>query len=116
MKSILPFGLVAVVLMLSACSTIETKQLSDEKDKEVFKVIAFFNEPVKSLDSYQLHSASKDACPKGYDVLHRNASKAAELGLDHAQCVSPGGCEYALEWKIQCADKPEEGFSLFGKF
>lgn len=103
------------ISVLTACSSVQTQQLSAEKNKEIYTLVDTFLEP-PGFESHSLRSESEELCPKGYDILNRHAGKSAEFGIDHAQCVSPGGCDYALQWRIQCAEKPKAPFSFFGKF
>lgn len=117
----MPFTLVKLafigflISVLSACSSVQTQQLSAEKDKEVYTLVDFYSEP-PGFESRSLRSESDELCPKGYSILNRHAGKPAEFGVDHVQCAAPGGCDYALQWRIQCTEKPEAPFSFFGKF
>lgn len=103
-------------IFLSGCSSVQVQQISDKEQQEKYVLIDYYAEPVKNFESLSINSKANELCPKGFNILHRNASKEGELGVDHARCVYPGGCEYALEWHIQCADKPRDPFSLFGRF
>ncbi|MEA3404203.1 MAG: hypothetical protein U9R28_00500 [Pseudomonadota bacterium] len=99
-------------LALSGCST--THQVQKIND-ETFYLTEFFNEPVQSFDSWSLRRQAKELCPKGHHSLLRKAGKASEMAKEHASCASGADCEYALEWRIQCTDRPEEKFTIFGK-
>lgn len=107
-------GLVSF-LTLVGCSSVQTQTISTEENNQRFVLKDFYHEPPISLESRSLASAADNACPTGYDILLRQASKNAELGQNHVQCAS-GGCDYVLEWRIICAEKPEKKFSIFGKF
>lgn len=107
-------GFVAVATLVG-CSSVQTQVLSNEENDQRFVLQEFYHEPPMALESRSLASAADKSCPTGYDVLLRQASKAGELGQNQVQCVS-GGCDYVLEWRIVCAEKPEKKFSIFGKF
>lgn len=105
-------ALAAAAFTLSGCSTThQVQKISDE----TFYLTEFYNEPVQGFDSWSLRREAKELCPKGYHYLLRKAGKAGELAKEHASCASGANCEYALEWRIQCTDRPEEKFSIFGK-
>lgn len=99
------------VSSLSACSTVQSQQV----DEETFYLTEFYNEPVTGFDSWSLRRQAKESCPTGYVYLLRKAGKSSEFAKQHFECVGGKNCEYAMEWRIQCSDKPEEKFSFFGK-
>lgn len=107
----LVFAVVAVTVFLSGCSQIQTKKI----DNTHFVLTHSYNEPPRDLSSSALASKAKELCPSGYDVVSKNAAKKAEFGNDDDQCAAYKHCDYVLEWRISCADKPKEDFSIFGK-
>jgi hypothetical protein len=107
----LAFTLVAVTVLLSGCSQIQTKKIDDTH----FILTHSYNEPPRDLASRALASKASELCPSGYDVLSKNAAKKAEFGYSDDQCVAYKHCDYVLEWRISCADKPKDDFSIFGK-
>ncbi|BBP43484.1 hypothetical protein [Thiosulfativibrio zosterae] len=109
-------GTLAVLFLFTGCSSVQTQALQAEDGEQRFLLQDFYHEPPQALESRSLASAAEDACPKGYDILLKQASKHAQFGQDHAQCASPGGCDFVLEWRIICAEKPEKKFSIFGKY
>lgn len=90
---------------------VEVKQLKQDQ----FFLAQSFHEPVNSLDSWALRIESREVCPQGYIYLSRNARKMGNFAYSAEQCYGEMNCSYKLEWQIQCADVPEEPFSLFGK-
>jgi len=107
--------LILSALWLSACSSVQTHQVDKQAGAEVYLLKDGYNEPPTTFKSYALSSKADSLCPSGYDILDRNIVKMAELGYDAAQCAV-GGCDYQLQWKIQCSKKVQKSFSLFGKF
>jgi len=116
MKSVLkPAGLVifaSAMLVLSGCSTTHQVQKMDD---DTFYLTEFYHEPIQGFDSYSLRKEAKQLCPKGYHYLLRKAGKSSEMAKEHASCASGANCEYVLKWRIQCTDRPQEKFSIFGK-
>ncbi len=102
-------GVAAVAL--SGCSTAQIKEV----DKETFYLTEYYSEPVSGFDSWSLRRQAKEVCPTGYRYLLRTAGKPSEFAKQHFECVSGKDCSYALEWRIQCSDQPQEKFSIFGK-
>ncbi len=105
-----------LLVFVAGCSSVQVQQVSDKKHQEKYVLTAYYAEPVKNFESRSLRSNAKELCPQGFDILNSNASKAGKLAISHASCVSLGSCDYKLEWHIQCADRPQEPFSLFGRF
>ncbi|WP_373020213.1 hypothetical protein [Thiomicrorhabdus sp.] len=101
----------ATVLTLSACSTVKTQEI----DKETYYLTEFYHEPFTTFESWSLRRKAKEFCPIGYKYLLRKAGKSSEFAKQHFECFGGKDCEYALEWRIQCTDQPEEKFSFFGK-
>lgn len=108
-KSLLFFLLIAGTM--SACSSVQTQKVDDTH----FNLTDTYNEPPRDLYSRSIVSKAEDLCPNGYDVLSKNAAKPAEFGYNDDQCSAYKACDYTLEWRIVCVDRPKEPFSLFGR-
>lgn len=99
------------MLVLSGCSQVQTKQLDDTH----YVLSRSYTDTPGDLSSRALASRAEELCPEGYYTESKNASKAAEFGYSDEQCASGKHCDYRLEWRIQCVEKPKEKFSIFGK-
>jgi hypothetical protein len=84
-------------------------------DEDIYALSETFYEPVKSLDSWAMRIEAREACPKGYVYLSRNARKTGGFAYSEVQCEGEMSCAFNLEWRIKCQDVPDEPFSLFGK-
>ena len=107
----LSFMLLASIVLLSGCSQTQVKKV----DNTNYVLTHPYNDTPGDLSSHALSSKADDLCPGGYYVLSKNAAKAAEFGYSDEQCASGKNCDYMLEWRIQCVDKPKDKFSIFGK-
>ncbi len=109
------FGWLAVglftAIVINGCSSVDTKKV----DENHYNLVSYYNEPPRTLSSSALREESKQVCPNGYEVLSKSAGKTGTFGIDDAQCAAYKNCDYALQWRIVCVDKPEEAFSIFGR-
>lgn len=110
MKLIRIILLAMVSFQLIGCSSVQTHKV----DESHFELLAFYNEPPRDLSSKAIASQADEVCPQGYDVLSKTAEKAGELGVDDNQCAVSKACDYALQWRIVCVERPKEPFSIFG--
>lgn len=99
-----------LLFLLGSCSSVETKKV----DETHFELVTFYNEPPRALSSSALISEAGEVCPEGYEVLSKTAGKSGDFGVDDAQCTGYKSCDYVLQWRIVCVDKPQEAFSIFG--
>jgi len=99
-----------ISLMVVSCSSVQSKKI----DKKTFVLTQISNEAPNSLSTGKLQSKAWEVCPIGFDVLTKNGYKKGSLGRTHSECVSGKACDFVIEWKVVCAIKPEEEFSIFG--
>lgn len=103
-------SILLAMLVLSGCSQVQTKQLDDSH----YVISRTYTDTPGDLSSHALASRAEAVCPEGYLVDSKDAAKAAEFGYSDEQCVYKH-CDYRLEWRIHCVEKPKEAFSIFGK-
>lgn len=103
--------LVSLVFLLSACSQTQVKKVDDTH----YVLTHSYTDTPGDLSSHALASRSDELCPSGYHVTSKNAAKSSEFGYSDAQCAASKNCDYVLEWRIHCTEKPKEKFSIFGK-
>ncbi|MBD3612289.1 MAG: hypothetical protein HUJ13_07760 [Hydrogenovibrio crunogenus] len=111
MKAITKIVMTGLVVMLAGCSGVQTKEVG----KDVYYLTNFYNEPPRSFSSWSMESQADSLCPMGYDVLSKNAGKSGEFGYNDFACAAGQSCDYVLEWRIRCSDKPKQETSIFGK-
>lgn len=99
------------LLTLSACSSVQSHAVGEE----TFYLTEYYNEPVTGFESWSLSRKAEELCPKGHHNILRKAGKPSEFAKQHFECLGDKNCEYALEWRIRCTERPEETFSIFGK-
>lgn len=83
-------------------------------DTDLYELQSSFSEPVRSLDSWAMRVEAREVCPDGYVYEQRKALSQQAFGVSDEACVG-ANCTYSLQWRIKCADVPEEPFSFFGK-
>lgn len=98
------------VLSSVSCSSVDTKKV----DETHYNLVAYYNDVPRSLTSMALTSKAEDVCPDGYDVLSKSAAKSGTFGNSQEQCAGYKNCDYTLQWRIVCVDKPKLPFSIFG--
>ena len=111
MKSITKLVMAGLVVFLSRCSGVQTKEMGEN----VYYLTNFYNEPPTSFSSWSIESRADEVCPTGYDVLSKNAGKSGEFGYNDFACAAGQACDYVMEWRIRCSDKPKQETSIFGK-
>jgi len=98
-----------VLLFISSCSSVVSKKIG----KKSFTLTESGNDSPFSLTTNSLKNKAWQVCPKGFDVITKNAYKKGQLGKHQEQCITES-CDFVLEWKIICSIKPKESFSIFG--
>lgn len=99
-----------LIMLTTACTSVQT----EKNDETHYTLQAHYSDPPRNMDSYAMRKQSKEVCPQGYEILTKSAEKSGPLGRDDAQCATSEKCDYTLQWRIVCVDKPEQPFSIFG--